>query len=309
MANRSCRRRIFPGIWLTPSNTCASILRAAPAPARGLRVKPATAPIAAFAFRATTTTHAVSSAVAASVSGQAVAFAIVGVHRQRSARSPRSCSISPAALFLTAGVDVAVHGLRLTTECAPRPHPPEPPPLAPPAVESSPFPCGLHGLLSAPPCIAHMRRAACAALSTSRPRAQRSVPPDPIGRQRRSASERMRTPAPDVVPTCRSSTRLTRASGSARPPPAAGLAGGAATALVRAEQPAAVGASPAWAGAASRNSRNGPLRGGTLERCCRRRHIRCRRRRLALRLPVDQWSVSTLGSAQSTPLRRGSVRV
>ena len=51
--------------------------------------------------------------------------------------------------------------------------------------------------------------------------------------------------------------------------PAAGLAGGATTAFVRADQPAAVGASLAWAGAASRNSRNGPHRVGALER---RRH-------------------------------------
>ncbi len=85
-------------------------------------------------------------------------------------------------------------------------------------------------------CTAHMRRAACAAISTSRQRTPLSVPPHPIGRQRGSASERMRmrTPAPDVVPTCRSSTcravrRATAAAsfvesfGSARPPPTAGL--------------------------------------------------------------------------------------
>ena len=42
MANRSRRRRICPGIGLTPSNTRASLLRAAPASAPGLGVKPAT---------------------------------------------------------------------------------------------------------------------------------------------------------------------------------------------------------------------------------------------------------------------------
>ena len=42
MANRSRRRRICPGIGLTPSNTRASLVRATPASAPGLGVKPAT---------------------------------------------------------------------------------------------------------------------------------------------------------------------------------------------------------------------------------------------------------------------------
>ncbi len=83
MANRSRRRRICPGIGLTPSDSCASILGASSASAWGLGVKPATAAIAPFALR--DNHHALgligrcTVTIPASAFGQAVAFAILGV--------------------------------------------------------------------------------------------------------------------------------------------------------------------------------------------------------------------------------------